>query len=306
MRTKRLLVAALLPMAAACSTLTTDTTNTADLLAAFQTAPFGMSDVSSTFATSSDQEGTPWAPPGRPGHEFDHRGPPGGPMGFMMGGLGGGFLGGLFGPHFGNRPVSEDGDGGNCAFNSGTGRVECDPVTRGGLTIVRSAQYQDASGTVQSAFDAQTTNAITTQIAVTGTITRRDNASSEVDDQSDRTVTGLAPGSTQRTVNGASRGHEVTTGTDRTGDFVADRTADDAVENVVIPVGTDGRPGFPSSGTITRSMTVTVTYTGAAPETVTRSEMITFTGSNSATITITHNGETRTCTLSPDARPSCS
>ena len=152
MRTTRFLVAALLPIAAACA-LTTDTTDSSDLLAAFQSAPFGMSDLSTTFATSSDQEGTPWAPPGRPGHEFDHHGPPGGPMGFMMGGLRGGFLGSLFGPHFGNRPVSEDGDGGSCSFDAGSGRVECDPVTRGGLTIVRSAQYLDANGAVQSGFD---------------------------------------------------------------------------------------------------------------------------------------------------------
>jgi len=306
MRTTRLFAAALLPLAAAACSVTTDTSNSADLLAAFQTAPFGMSNVSTTFATSSDQESTPWAPPGRPGHEFDRHGPRGGPMGFIMGGLGGGFLGGGFGPHFGDRPANEDGQGGTCTFNSGTGRVECEPVTHNGLTIIRSAQYKDANGAVQNGFDNQTTNSINTQISVTGTVTRRDNATSEVDHQSDRTVTGLAAGSTERTVNGTSHGHEVTTGTDRTGDFVADRVAEDAIQNVVIPVTTNGHPGFPSSGTITRSMTVTVTYTGSDPVTSNRQEVITFTGNHSATITITHNGETRTCTITPDARPSCS
>ncbi len=227
-------------------------------------------------------------------------------MGFMMGGLGGGFFGGLFGPHFGNRPVSEDGDGGACGFNSGSGRVECGPVTRGGLTITRSAQYLDGAGQVQSGFDNQTTNSINTQISVTGTITRRDNASTDVDAYSDRTVTGLAAGSTQRTVNGTSRGHELTTGTDRTGDFTAERLAGDTVQNVVIPVVGDGRPALPSAGTIIRSMMVTVTYTGSDPRTLTRREVVTFTGNGGATITITHNGETRTCTLAPDARPSCS
>jgi hypothetical protein len=61
--------AAAVLLAAACSVSTDNTTST-PLLAAFQTAPYGMSNVSSTFATSSDQENEPWAPPGRPGHEF--------------------------------------------------------------------------------------------------------------------------------------------------------------------------------------------------------------------------------------------
>jgi hypothetical protein len=227
-------------------------------------------------------------------------------MGFMMGGLGGGFMGEGFGDRFGHRPPNE-GEGGNCTFDSGTGRVVCQPVTRGGLTILRSAQYRDANGVVQQAFDNQTTNSINTQIAVSGSVTRRDGDVSQVDNQSDRTVSGLASGSTQRTVNGTSRGHEVTTGTDRTGDFTADRLAGDTVVNVVIPVGTDGHPSFPSSGTITRSMTVTVTYSGSTPTTSTRREVITFTGNNSATITITHNGDTRTCTITRgEGRPSCS
>lgn len=297
--------AATLLLAAACS-VTTENTTSSPLLAAFQTAPYGMSEVYSTFSLSSDQENLPWAPPGRPGHEFG-RGPAGGPMGFIMGGLHGGFMGEGFGTHFGNRPPGEGEGSGNCSFDSGSGRVVCPPITRNGLTILRSAQYRDANGDVQPAFDNQTTNSINTQVSVTGTVTRRDGATSQVDNQSDRTVSGLASGSTQRTVNGTARGHEVTTGTDRTGDFTADRLAGDTVVNVIIPVGTDGHPSFPTSGTITRSMTVTVTYTGSTPVTSTRREVITFTGNNSATITITHDGETRTCTITRGAgRPICS
>ena len=160
---------------------------------------------------------------------------------------------------------------------------------------------------MQPSFNHQTTDVVNTQISVTGTVTRRNGATSEVEAQSDRTVSGLAEGSTQRTVNGSSQGHEVTTGTDRTGDFVADRQAEETIDNVVIPVPRPEQPAFPLSGTITRSMTVTVTYAGSEPVTSTRTEVITFNGSEGATIVITHNGQTRTCTLSlPRARPTCS
>ena len=43
--------------------------------------------------------------------------------------------------------------------------------TRNGLTINRSAQYKDASGAVQQAFDSTTTNSVNTQASVTGTVT---------------------------------------------------------------------------------------------------------------------------------------
>ncbi len=153
-------------------------------------------------------------------------------MGFMMGGgLGDAFLGigggggGGFGPRFGHRPPGEGDPFAHCTYNAGTGRVECDPITRGGLTIVRSASFLDAAGNGQTGFDSLTTNTINTRISVNGTITRRDGATSDVDSQSDRTVAGLAPGSSQRTVNGTSQGHELTTGTDPTGDFTAERVA---------------------------------------------------------------------------------
>lgn len=298
MRAKLPLAVALLALAAACSSTTSPSSDT-DLLAAFETAPYGMSNVSTTFGLSADQESSPWMP-GGPGH----RGPP---MGFMMGGIGGGFDGHPFGPAFGNRPPNEGEGGANCTFDSGSGRVVCAPITRGGLTITKSAQFKDAAGNVQQAFDNQTTNSINTQISVTGTAERRNGATSQVDNNSDRTVTGLAQGSTQRTVNGTSHGHELTTGSNDHGDFSLERTADESIQGLVIPVGSDGHPSFPTAGTITRSMTVTLTRAGADPRTMTRSEVITFTGGDTATIVITHNGETRTCTLTlSQGRPSCS
>lgn len=298
MRVKLPVAVAFLALAAACSS-TTDPSSDTDILAAFETAPYGMSNVSTTFGLSADQEDSPWMP-GRPGH----RGPP---MGFMMGGLGGGFDGNPFGPGFGNRPPNEGETGAHCAFNSGSGRVVCDPISRGGLTVTKSAQFKDAAGNVQNAFDNQTTNSINTQISVTGTVERRNGATSEVNNNSDRTVTGLAAGSTQRTVNGSSHGHELTTGSNGDGEFGLERTSEETIQGLVIPVNSEGRPSFPSAGTVSRSMTVTLTRAGSDPRTVTRSEVITYTGGNTATIVITHNGETRTCTLTlSQGRPSCS
>ncbi len=297
MRAKLPLAVTLLALAAACSS-TTDPSSDPDLLPAFETAPYGMGNLSTSFGTSADQQNSPWLP-GGPGH----RGPP---MGFMMGGLGGGFDGHPFGPSFGHRPPNE-GEGGNCAFDAGSGRVVCEPVTRGGLTITKSAQFKDAAGTVQSAFDSHTTNSINTQISVTGTVERRNGVTTEVDHQSDRTVSGLAEGSTQRTVNGSAHGHELTTGSNDHGDFSLERTAEETIQGLVIPVNGEGRPSFPTAGTVTRSMTVTLTREGSEPRTMTRTEVITYNGGDTATIVITHNGETKTCTLPlPRGRPSCS
>ena len=63
------------------------------------------------------------------------------------------------------------------------------------------------------------TNAVNAKITATGTVTRRDSAVSVVNNSSDQTITGLAVGSTQRTVNGTSRGQESTTGKNADGAF---------------------------------------------------------------------------------------
>ena len=298
-------------LAAACLSTTDAGSATSELISGFQSTPVAFGNVSSTFAGSESGDTNPWGPPGRPGHGPDgpgghggHHGP--GPMGFMMGGgLGDGFLGLGFGPGFGHRPPGEGDPFATCSFNSGSGREECSE-THDGLTISRTSQFKDASGTVQSAFDSLTTNSINTRISVSGTVTRRDGDVSAVQHASDRTVTGLAQGSTQRTVNGTSAGQETTTGTDSTGSFTAVRTAGDTVQAVVIPF-TSGHPSYPISGSVIRSMKVVVTYAGSAATTSTRREVISYDGSATATIVITHDGETKTCTLPlPHGHLTCS
>jgi hypothetical protein len=140
---------------------------------------------------------------------------------------------------------------------------------------------------------------------VSGTVTRRDSSVSTVHHVSDQTVTGLAVGSTQRTVNGASRGDESTTGNSSSGAFTAVRAVGDSIRGLVIPLE-NGRPTYPTAGTVIRQMKVTVTIAGQAT-TKERREVITYDGSNTATLVIMQDGTTKTCKLPlPRGIPSCS
>jgi hypothetical protein len=269
----------------------TTTTTESD---AFTTLPLGFADVQSTFGGEDDDGTTEWAPRGQRGNV-----PHGDGKGLMFGGLAKFF-------NFNSllRPFPTEASD-HCTFNASSGRLECDPVTRGGLTITRSAAFTDADGNVQQAFDGSTTNTINVQVEVSGTKERHDGNSSTIHHHSDHTVTGLAEGSTELTLNGESAGVETTTGTDDVGDFTAERKIGDTVEDLVVPVHRGRR--FPTSGTIVRTVEVTITYTGQAPKTFSRREVVTFTGSNSATVEITQDGSTRTCSLVlPHGSLSCS
>ena len=195
----------------------------------------------------------------------------------------------------------------SCTFQAASGRVECPTETRGGLTLNRSAAYYTADGSLQQAFDRTTTNTANLRVAVSGTHVRRDSSTTTLQHASDRTISGLAAGSTQRTVNGVSAGTESTSGRTRQGqEFTAQRVMADTVTNLVIPVRTDTVRPYPIAGTVTRSMRATTTVAGRTPVTHTRREVITYNGSNTATLVITHNDQTRTCTLPlPRGRPVC-
>lgn len=306
----RALAAAFLLSAAACAD-TTGSGSILDLDEAFNSVPTGFSNTTSSYAGG---EGDAWAPrhhmggPGGPGGQGGggHRG--GGLGGLMGGGLGGLFLGDGIGRGHGHRPFGESVPFAGCAFDASAGRNVCAAETRDGLTINRSARFLDAAGAVQQAYDTSTTNTVNARVSVTGTRTRRDGATSTVEHASDRTVSGLAAGSTQRTVNGTSTGREQTSGTDSTGAYTAVRVAGDTVTSVVIPEATSANPRpYPISGTVVRSMQITVTYSGQAARTSTRREVVTYDGSATAKLVITRDGETRTCTIPlPHGRPTCS
>jgi hypothetical protein len=313
---------------------------------AFATAAPGYDALSSSYSAAGatntwvpgqlgammNRGGGPGGPGGRGGH-----GGPGGPRnlgpgfaGLMGGGLGGDFLGGSFGRGSGHGPF---GGGAGCSGTFTAGRVNCADVTADGLTLTRSIAYTNAAGTAQAAFDTLTTNSVNVRTSVTGTRTFTadtgrggrfghgpgrgfgfladsgvtvTSATTTVQSTSDRTVAGLAPGSTQRTVNGSSAGRESTTGTTSAGTFTTLRVMGDTTRGLVIPVVASGI-SYPTAGTVVRGMQATVTYSGQAARTASRREVITYNGTATATVVITENGTVRNCTLPlPRGRLTCS
>jgi hypothetical protein len=265
---------------------------------AFDSAPTGLDGATSSF--SPDSEGA-WGGPRR------GRGPGGpGMMGLMGGGMGADFLGtGGFGRGAHRGPFAARTDS-TCTVSAGD--VTC-TRTGNGLTATTIYTIRDAAGAAQTRIDTITTNSVRTRATVTGTSTRgRDgaNVTATVNHTSDRTVTGLAASSTQRTVNGTSRGTENTTGTNRDGQsFTAVRLSADTTTNLVVPVSTTG-PRHPTAGRVVRTMKVTTTVAGGTPSVKERREVVEYDGSTTAKVTITQDGTTRNCTLSlPRGRPNC-
>ena len=192
-----------------------------------------------------------------------------------------------------------------CAFSTTTNRLDCGPETHGGLTVTRSFSFLDATGAVQQSFIRGTTNTVNVQRSVSGTRQHHETATSTVSSSSDLTVTGLASGSTERTVNGKAAGTETTTGTKDGVAFTATRIAGDTTTGLVIPIQ-DGRPTFPTAGTVIRAMQATITHDGEAPSTSSRREVVTFDGTSTATVVITQDGVTKNCTKPlPHGRLSC-
>jgi hypothetical protein len=133
-------------------------------------------------------------------------------------------------------------------------------------------------------------------------------ATTTINSKSSRTVTGLAQGSTKRTIDGASGGTESTTGTSSRGNFTASRTVGDTTTGLVIPVASSSTgPAYPTAGTTIRSIQASLQFEGEAAVTLTRREVVTYDGSATAQVTITENGTTKTCTKPlPRGRLTCS
>ena len=308
-----LIIAALATSVVACSDSVGLQQDALLLDDAFSTVLYGFDNTYNSYEPGLSGGALPWLPSGTfmsSGRDGGPRGDGGlgprrhgerGPVGgFMGGGLGGPFHGGLLNVRGFVLPST-------CTFQAASGRVVCPTATRNGLTIDLSAAYSSASGAVQQAFDTATTNTVNTRVSVNGTMTRRDSSTTTVRHASDRTITGLAAGSTQRTINSTSAGTESTSGRDRAGEqFTAQRVMGDTVQNVVIPVRTDSTHTFPISGSVIRSMTATVTVAGGTARTTSRREVITYNGTATATLVITQDGVTLTCTVPlPHGRPVC-
>jgi hypothetical protein len=308
------LVGALAVLGAACSDTTGTTQDALEVDAAFVSTPTGFGATSNSFSSDSSggmehgyrhggrrggRDGRHGGP-GGPGGHHPGRGPNGLPAGFdfMGGGLRLDFLGG---PRDGRRPFDFGGASGDC---TAAGGVTTCTSTHSGLTITRTLAFTSASGAAQAAFDS-TTNAVRVRTSVSGTTVRRDSVTAVVSHASEQTVSGLARGSTQRTVSGTSAGTENLAGKDSAGvAFTATRAIGDTIVGIVIPVQS-GRPSYPTAGTVTRSLRVSVTSAGTTKSS-SRREVITYDGSSTAKVVITRDGATRTCTLPlPHGRPSC-
>jgi hypothetical protein len=279
--------AAAIAATAACSDSTSPSSSTSPLfIAAFQSTPVGFSSTDNSFSASGDV-GEPWMP--------DRNARDDG--GMMGGGLRPEFFGGIgIGRGWDRGPFGLGDFLENCALST-TGRVTCPDVMRRGLTVSRSFAFADAAGTAQAAPNSST-NTINEQVVVSGTVTRHDgDVTSTVQHTSDRTVSGLAPGSTQRTVNGASKGTESSSGKTRDGTaFTASRVAGDTTTGLIVPLQ-DGHPTFPTAGTVIREMKATIAVDGKDPVTKARREVITYDGSSTAKVVIIKDGTTKNCTL---------
>jgi hypothetical protein len=303
---RALLVLASVSLLGACAdgpTSSADAMTETLLAEAFSATPAGYASTENSFAGAENED---WRP------RRQRNGGRGGPFGaaFGVGPMGGGI-----GADFTNGGSVRDGLGrgpfggalrdSDCVFNETAQRAECTSTReRNGLTVDRWVIWKDQAGTVQRRPDS-TTFSMQTHAEVSGTVVRRDSSTRTVRHVSDRLVTGLQKGSTERRVEGTSAGTERVEGIGSAGAFVADRVLGDTVRGVVIPVRESGR-SYPTAGTVIRSMRATVTVTGQAPEVSTWREVITYDGSATATLTITRNGETKTCSLPlPMGRPTC-
>ncbi len=285
-----------------------DSTSPEDLLtmeAAFMSTPAGFSEVSSSFAAGPEASDLPWLPEhGRGGPRMmGGRGGPG--LGAMMGGgMHADFIGGAeFGRGPDRGPFAARLDE-SCTYSAGTGDVTCGPTTRRGLTVTRILTFTTLDGTTQERPDS-TTHSVHSRATVSGTIQRGQSVTANVQHSSDRTVTGLEVGSTLRTVNGSAQGEETASGTTRDGAaFTAVRTVSESTTGLTIPME-NGRPTYPTAGTVARTMSAVMTVDGEARST-TRSETITYDGSATAKLVIVRDGTTRNCTLAlPRGRPVC-
>jgi hypothetical protein len=179
-----------------------------------------------------------------------------------------------------------------CTFAGGS--FTCPPTLRNGLTVTRTITLLDADGQTESAYDPLLTASIHIVADVTGDVTHGPWTAT-VNRHRDFTISGLAGTETTRTVNGTGN-ETVSHSRDTDNPRAYNLTCSSVVTNVVMPVrASDGGNGWPISGTITRTCTVTVTAGPNTGKTTTRTVTITFNGTSTPDANI--NGTTFTIDL---------
>lgn len=185
----------------------------------------------------------------------------------------------------------------DCAAHDG--RFQCHPRELDGLTFTRTVTYLDIDGNPivdgegNPLYDESLTDGIHYEISVVGDISREWwNAS--IDRQRSLTVRGLLNDNDDSADN--DDGVVIWTGSG-TGDVERSRHTDggevrvyhmissSAINDVVVPYPRTEN-GWPLSGTIERSITVTRSLADGGTETVQREVTVTFTGDQYATVTV--------------------
>lgn len=188
------------------------------------------------------------------------------------------------------------GPGGFWGFGLRVGRdFECSSFTGDFVTVERTCTFYDADGVAQPAYDSLTTASASLHVSASGAINRGDWGSSSFSRTRDLTVTGLLGSETSRTWNGSSSGTMTGIRTSEGGDSVQmDLTSSGLITDLVLPFPKT-ETGWPLSGTIAFTMTVTFTGGPHDGETFTRDVRVAFDGTQYATVTV--NGETFTIDL---------
>ena len=172
-----------------------------------------------------------------------------------------------------------------CTFAGGA--FTCPSTNHNGLAVVRTIVFLDAAGATELTFDALLTASIHVVADVSGDRTHGP-WSATVARHRDFTISGLAGTETSRTVNGT--GSETVSssrvaGSSETRSYTL--TGSSTATNVVMPVrSSDGGNTWPTSGTVTRTFTVTVTSGPNIGKTTTRTVTITFNGTSTPTGTV--------------------
>lgn len=185
----------------------------------------------------------------------------------------------------------------DCATHDG--RFYCHPMEKDGLTFTRTITYFDVDGNPivdgegNPVYDESLTDAIQYQISVVGDVSR-EWWSASINRQRNLTVTGLLNDNDDAADNDDG---VVTWAGSGSGDVEHSRHTDggelrvyrmvstSTIDNVVVPYPRTEN-GWPLSGTITRSVTITRSLPSGETETVERDVTVTFTGDQYASVTV--------------------
>jgi len=189
--------------------------------------------------------------------------------------------------------------GARCAYAAASQSFVCPPATASGLTINQSFTLLTTSGGKQSAFDHATTESVTTNTAVAGSVTS-EGATLTLDGREELTLSGLVTG--RHTINGTGAAHLVGALPDGSS---FDIRMTSSITSLILPANTTpGAQVWPASGTIVVESVASLT--GFPPSTSRLTLM--FNGTSKVNVTVTEDGFTRTCQqdlATPAQEPSC-